>query len=184
MEFMASLVRSLAWPTAVAVVVVVLRRSIGDALRRGVRRLKAGPVEVEFDEELAEVRDDLARSPELATVDTRPAPAGLGDELGRLVDLSPRTAVMEAFARIEASLRDRLAEAGVATPDRGGPALARLACQHRLISEESVRAVEGMAVLRNLAAHGRADEIDTARAEDYIALADAVLFALGDKPRS
>ena len=36
--------------------VIVLRRPIGVALGRGVRRLRAGPVEVEFDQELAEVR--------------------------------------------------------------------------------------------------------------------------------
>ena len=56
LAFIASLVHSLAWPAAIAVAVIVLRRPIGVALGRGVRRLRAGPVEVEFDQELAEVR--------------------------------------------------------------------------------------------------------------------------------
>jgi hypothetical protein len=34
----------------------VQERPIGGALGRGVQRLRAGPVEVEFDQELAEVR--------------------------------------------------------------------------------------------------------------------------------
>jgi hypothetical protein len=44
-------------------------------LDQGVRRLKAGPVEVEFDQLQAEVREELARSPELAGARI-PAPAG------------------------------------------------------------------------------------------------------------
>jgi len=64
--FVASLVHSLAWPAGVVAVVVVLRKHIEVALSRGVRRLTAGPVEVEFDQIQAEVREELARSPELA----------------------------------------------------------------------------------------------------------------------
>ena len=56
LAFIASLEHSLAWPAAIAVAVIVLRRPIGGALGRGVRRRRAGPVEVEFDQELAEVR--------------------------------------------------------------------------------------------------------------------------------
>jgi hypothetical protein len=64
--FVASLVHSLAWPAGVVAVVVVLRKHIGVALGRGLRRVKAGPVEVEFDQVQAQVQVDLARSPELA----------------------------------------------------------------------------------------------------------------------
>jgi hypothetical protein len=64
--FVASLVQSLAWPAGVLAVVIVLRKPIGVALGRGIRRVKAGPVEVEFDQLQAEVREELARSPELA----------------------------------------------------------------------------------------------------------------------
>jgi len=49
MAFVASLVHSLAWPAGIVVVVIVLRRPIGVVLGRGVRRLRAGPVEVEFE---------------------------------------------------------------------------------------------------------------------------------------
>ena len=56
LAFIASLVHSLAWPAAIAVAVIVLRRRIGGALGRGVRRARAGPVEAESGQELAEVR--------------------------------------------------------------------------------------------------------------------------------
>lgn len=55
-----------------------------------------------------------------------------------------------------------------------------------LISDETLSAVEGPSVLRNLAAHSHAGniDIDRARAHDYLALADAVLYALRAKPAS
>lgn len=73
--FVASLVHSLAWPAGVVTVVVFLRKPIRAVLSQALlRRLKAGPLEVEFDQIQAEVREDLARSPELTEAQV-PAPA-------------------------------------------------------------------------------------------------------------
>jgi len=41
----------------------------------------------------------------------------------------------------------------------------------------------GLGVLRNLSAHGRAGEVSGERAMDYLALADAVLYALRNPTR-
>jgi hypothetical protein len=140
--------------------------------------LRAGPVEVEFDQELAEVREELSRSPELAAPRVPPA-EGLPDELARLAEVSPRAAVLEAYARIERRLVEMLDSAdAVFNGKMGGRALARLAHDLDLISAETLAAIEGLAVLRNLAAHGASDDIGAERARDYLALADAVLYAL------
>ncbi len=185
LAFIASLVHSLAWPAGIVAVVIVLRRPIAVALGRGVRRLRAGPVEVEFDQELAEVREELRRSPELAA-EPQPALGSVAEELARLAEVSPRAAVLEAFARIEARLAELLDSSEVQHVRMGGRGLARLACDQGLISDETVAAVEGLSVLRNLAAHSLspADDIGAERARDYLALADAVLYALRAKPGS
>jgi hypothetical protein len=182
--FVASLVRSLAWPAGVLAVVIVLRRPIGVVLGQGVRRLKAGPVELEFDQLQAEVREELARSPELAEAQV-PGPAvGLPAELARLAEVSPQAAVLEAYKRIEVRLAEVLASAGVPPSSAmGGRALARMARQSDLISDETLAAIEGLSVLRNLTAHAGGD-IGVDRARDYLALADAVLYALRSKPSS
>lgn len=182
LAFVASLIHSLAWPAAVTAVVIVLRRPISAALGRGVHRVRAGPVEVEFDQELAEVREELRRSPELAAATPPVLPVSLREELARLAEVSPRAAVLEAFSRIERRLAELLDTAGVELERvLSGSGLARLAQRTGLISEETVTAVEGLSVLRNLAAHSPADDIGVDRARDYLALADAVLYALRAK---
>jgi hypothetical protein len=182
LAFAASLIHSLAWPAAVTAVVIVLRRPISTALGRGVHRVRAGPVEVEFDQELAEVREELRRSPELAAATPPVLPVSLREELARVAEVSPRAAVLEAFSRIEARLVQVLDNAR-AEPSQavGGRALARRAHAHGLISDETLAAIDGLSVLRNLAAHSPADEIGVDRARDYLALADAVLYALRAK---
>jgi len=187
LAFTASLVQSLAWPSSAGVIVVVLRKPIGAALQR-LSKAKVGPVEAEFDHELAEVRKELQRAPEAAQ-SVEGAGEGLvsmlslPEELTRLAEASPRAAVLEAFARIEARLAELLAEAGVEVIGaQSGVALARLAHRHELVSGETLNAVEGLAVMRNLAAHNPTDDISVERAREYLALADATLYPLRAKP--
>lgn len=107
------------------------------------------------------------------------------DELLQLADVSPRAAVMEAFARIEGRLSDLLEEHG-ASPDRkvGAVTLAHTASALSLISSETLDSVEGLSVLRNISAHNNKDNISVERVLDYLALADAVLYALRHRPSS
>jgi hypothetical protein len=185
LAFIASLVHSLAWPAGVVAVVTVLRRPIGVALSRGIRRARFGPVELEFDQLQAEVREELRRSPDLAEADVPALAAGLREELARLAEVSPPAAVSAAYARIEARLVEVLDSAGAPSASAvGGRALALLARRHELISDETLTAVEGLSVLRDLTAHGVGDTIGAERARDYLALADAVLYALRAKPPS
>jgi hypothetical protein len=70
--------------------------------------------------------------------------------------------------------------AGVESGRLGGKALATLARRHELISDETLTAIEGLSVLRNIAAHSPTD-FGAARARDYLALADAVMYTLHPK---
>ena len=185
--FVASLVQSLAWPAGVVAVVIVLRKPIAAVLGQGVRRLKAGPVEVEFDQLQAEVREELARSPELAEAPVPASVPSLREELSRLAEISPPSAVMEAFKRIEYRLVEivEMSDSPGTPPRRtlGSLGLARMARERDLISDETLAAIQGMSVLRNLVAHSGGD-ISVDRARDYLALADAVLYALRPKSSS
>ncbi len=176
LEFIAALVKALAWPVVVVVVVLLFRRQLAKLLGQPLRSLRAGPLEANWDLQAAELRTELADS-------TSPGPdgsSGATTDLAPLAATAPVAAVLQAFSRIEDRLHELLAD----EPGRGSALqLARRASDLRLISPEAVRAVEGAAVLRNLVAHGGPTDLDEPRARDYLALVDAVLFALHSPPR-
>jgi hypothetical protein len=104
-----------------------------------------------------------------------------------VAERAPGAAVMEAFSILERALRQKLQATNIdAEPDVriGAVGLARIAAREGLITDETLRAVEGVAVLRNLAAHGHEREISPERAREYLTLMDAVLYALDATPPS
>ena len=102
-QFIASLVHSLAWPAAVIVPAVVFRKQIGGLLDSPMRRLRAGPVEVEFERVFARVEADVP-------IDTPPSEreSGVTSELSELAKRVPSAAILEAFSRVEHRLRELL----------------------------------------------------------------------------
>ncbi len=176
LEFIAALVRALAWPGVVLVVVLMFRLQLAKLLARPLRSLRAGALELNWDLRAAELQTELDDSPNSG----QEGPSGATADLASLAAATPVAAVLQAFGRIE----DRLRELLVDQPGPGSAVqLARRAANLDLISPEAVKAVEGAAVLRNLAAHGESTDLDEARAQDYLALVDAVLFALSRPPR-
>lgn len=175
-EFAASLVGSLAWPVVVFAVAVLFRRQIATLLVRPFSSLKAGPVEVVWDREIAEVEAEIGDSglPGAPRIDGAPS----SEQLAEVARIAPAAAVVQAFARVETQLRQLLVDADL-DPGRGSAMqLARRAQEAGLVQPETVRAIEGIAVLRNLAAHGHDTELDESRALDYLALTDAVSYAV------
>lgn len=179
-EFTAGLVSSLAWPVVVLIVAVLFRRQISALLARPLTSLKAGPLEAVWDRQVAEVEAELPGPP--------PTPGGSGSPGGmhRFRDVAraaPVAAVLGAFAELEEQLRQILSEAGVDAGRGGAVQMARRAQEAGLVRPETVKALEGAAVLRNLAAHGQAGDLDEARALDYLSLVAAVSYALTHRPQ-
>jgi len=109
--------------------------------------------------------------------------SSIGD-LTEIAESTPRAAVVEAFIRIETELVQILTTAGLLADTRpmGARQLALMALDNDLITAESANAIEGLAVMRNLAVHGGDDgQLDQQRALEYLHLAEAVLFALRSK---
>lgn len=185
LTFISSLVGSLAWPLTVIGVALFFRRTIKETLARPLRRVKAGPFEAEWEAKVVEAFVDVAESPE-----TGAPPPGrdlVSERLRPVAEQLPAAAVMAAYAEIEEALRRHLTLAGNVEPDRRPMAarqMAIIAEEHGIISRQTASAIEGATVLRNLAAHGRASEIDRPKALDYLTLADAILYAIeaGKKP--
>jgi hypothetical protein len=179
-QFIASLVSSLAWPGAIIVLALLFRRQLRQLLSGPLKRLKAGPsgLELEFDRLISEAQAQVEPAPDVAELE---APESAVADLAEVARASPAAAVLDGFARVEQELRERLRAAGDPRADnkRGALMLARAALDAKLITPETMEAIRGMAVLRNLAAHGGAADLSEDRAREYLALADAVLFAIG-----
>lgn len=175
LEFIASL----AWPVTVLAIALLFRKQIDDMLSGRLTRFKAGPFEANWERTIVEVESDLG---ETATPELAAPGVGLVAELASLAERSPATAVLEAYARLEKALRHLVdnppVDVHLDSSLFGAPALAQTAHRGGRIRHETVQAVEGVSVLRNLVAHGHAGEVTIERAKDYLALVDAVLFAV------
>lgn len=137
--------------------------------------MKAGPLEVVWDREIAEAEAEVEPRPHAA--DLSAVAVSFTDPLRTVARVAPAAAVLQAFADLEAQLRQLLE---LAMLDARGTArqMGRRALDAGLIQPETMSAIDGAAVLRNLAAHGRQAELDERRALDYLALVDAVSYAI------
>jgi hypothetical protein len=181
-QFIASLASSLAWP-AVALALGLLvwfkradlvrlsKEYSGDA-RRPLRRLRAGPLELEWDKLIEKTADTVEGIDSEAPVPADESTIDIG------LANSPVAVVLEAFARVENSLRHLLTVAG--RPSSGGiAALSQDAWRNGLISEEVFDAIYNLNRLRSTAAKRvGAAEISTDQAKEYTQLASRVLAAI------
>ena len=179
LQFVVDVIKALAWPAAIVAIVVFLRRPLGDILRQlasGLRRLRAGQSDAEFDRIVGQTKAELT-----ATVSARgPTPSmPVLLRFATTAEEDPAAAVAQAFESVEAGLRGLLGSSGKLVPVGGGDptAVARFARDQGLVPESIVRAVDGVVTLRNSVA---ADPARATRdhAVTFLALVDALLFAI------
>jgi len=176
MDFVASLVGSVAWPVSFVVAVLVFREQLVSLLSGQLQRLKAGPLEMEFFERVAVLHAEL----DTGFAELRPGYSSIfTDSLGHLAITAPAEAVLQAHEQLEGRLRQLLRESGY-DPEQawGMRRLVGEAHTRNLVSDELARVVDGVTVLRNLAAHGHARDLSSERASEYLALMDTILYSL------
>ena len=173
-QFIASLAHSLGWPVAVVVLALTFRRQLSRLVDSPLSRFRAGPVEFEFQRQLAELETQVES--------VAPAPGddadGVSPELRELARRVPDAAIFEAFGQVEERLRELIRESGHEPAAVGAVALARVARGRDLITAETVKAIEGLAVMRNLAAHNRSTGLAADQALEYLDIVHAVLYTL------
>lgn len=172
----AEFISSIAWPLVVLVIALIFRAPLTEALRTASGALSAGPFRLEWKRQAEAVEADLGRPPSISK-------GHIGGAAGRLDEIaavSPTGAVVEAFGQIENALRTLLAAKGVEEVDRlwSVRRLAVIAAEKGLITAETKDAIDGLSVMRNLAAHGGQDDITPQRAHEFVALAQGVLYAI------
>lgn len=102
LTFIAQIIGALAWPSAVITIFLALRRPIRD-LMPFIHKLKWKEVEIEFGKQVKEISAELVQ--ELPLGDDALA-ASADESLLRLVEVSPRAAVLEAWRGVELAALD------------------------------------------------------------------------------
>lgn len=179
LEFIASLVASLAWPVAIVVAVLVLRRQIPDVLR-ALRKVKISGFELELERTRVDVQEALSTRP--GSEDA--ASDGEADDLTlRASQRDPIASILGSYSALEDELRKRLALAGIGDTDKkSGVQLVALGVSQGIFTEASAEAVRRVSVMRNLAAHGRGERVTVREAVEYAALVEATIYSLRASP--
>jgi hypothetical protein len=168
------------WPVAIVAIVVFLRRPIVDILMQlasGLRRLRAGQSDAEFDRIAGQMKAELTAS--VSAGGSSPGAIPVLLRFATVAEDDPASAMPQAFGSVEVALRELLGSSGKLVPvGTGDPtAVARFARDQGLVPESVVRAVDGAVTLRNFAAADPA-RVTRDHAVKYLALIDALLFAI------
>jgi hypothetical protein len=169
LAFIAKLVEALAWPVAALVLVVLLRREV-IALAPFIRKLKAGPLEAEFEREVRELRTavETARSEV-----TGPEPSWqLSAE--KLAQVNPRSAILEAWRQTELAAMRALKDRRPGTSEqelRSTREILRLLGDSQIATPEEVALLNQMRFLRNQAGHVESFQPTYEAAMNFVQLA-------------
>lgn len=184
MEFIVELVKPLAWPIAVLIAVILLRKEI-KVLFSVVRKLKAGPLEAEFDREVKELRAEVEKD---LPLDTARAAAqdqryySQRQKLIQLAQVNPRSAIIEAWLGVEFAAQRALQQVGRPTQQYASPlALSRNLAKSEVLDPELLSVFQDLRALRNQAVHLADSHPSQEAALNYIDLALRIQAALETK---
>ncbi len=171
MEYFAAIIESIAWPLAVLVIVVMMRKPIKDLMRL-IATVKYRDFEVTFREELKEARAEAEDS----GIDISGTRLDENDQIFKLVEISPAAAILEAWKRIEIAARNKVAD--LVKDQEALEKAQRYPLQYLEISgsliPSTVEAIRRLRSLRNHAAHGKELGITKTSAIEYVIMANAI----------
>lgn len=176
-----SLIEAAFWPATVLILAFGFRKPVAELIQR-ITAIRAPGVELEAEARAnaaAAVATAVAES--VAAKDASPSveSAAKLNHLRALADVQPTTAILQGYETLESVLR-RILEAANLADDQSHlpPASVRKAAAHGLVEESSIAAVDGLAVMRDLVAHGGSAQVSTRDAHSYISLVTAAIYAI------
>lgn len=161
LDFISSLVNSLAWPVAIVILVFIFRSPL-QKLLEGLTRLRYGELEMNFKQEMQNIKDqattagiELEPKTTPAKTTTRDSAEIITDAL-KLVEEFPEPAVVLAWTAVEHELLQVGLRFDIPTSSRGynppGRAI-RFLREHGQLESEACDILDRMRILRNAAAH-------------------------------
>jgi hypothetical protein len=171
LTFAIRLIEAVTWPVAAGIILLVFRPEVRQLLSL-VRKLKAGPLEAEFEREIREISQEEARGATTPEIEKKPDP--IKTTLIELAEQHPRSAILEAWRRVEAAVVAAAVTNAIRlpSPDASAPvrAISELARQE-LVSPGDLALFHDLRGLRNQAAHVEAFEPSADAVLEYVQLA-------------
>jgi len=171
LSFASKIIESLAWPIASVSLVMLLREEIGK-LAPFLKKLKAGPVEAEFERDVRALQES-APAPKKEG-NAKPTDTASENFLFQLAELHPRSAILESWVRVEAAARALLHSKAIPVSKPGylpAASLAEPLAEHKFITQGQVTLFHELRRLRNEVAHAQGFEPTLESARAYIDLA-------------
>jgi len=184
LQFISSVIGSLAWPATVATLVVLLREPVKRILLT-LTRLKYKDLELDFGRELKQL-EEKAKAIEVRPTKQPPAvtPAKKDSlqllvEAERLSDDFTEPSVALAWSAVEDELLAAVMRLTISPdypPHNSAMKNAEMLAQQKVIDPQTLDVLKRMRNLRNIAvhAHGGLGEVTTDQAREFIALARGV----------
>lgn len=166
--FIAALVKSLAWPAMVLILVLLLRKELRGLIPL-LTKLKYKDIELEFGRKVEQLQARVAV--ELPEPKAPALPPGPLERMARLAEASPRAAVLEAWRELEVAATERVRRAVIAAggdPSKMRPpeVLSELQ-KDKTLSRTAAEMLPVLRELRNRAAHAPEFAISSESALNY-----------------
>lgn len=172
LSFISTVIDSVAWPAAVIILVLLLRKPISNLIPL-LQKLKYKDLELEFGRRIEEAKEEAATElpPE---IDILALPSADRDNLAQLAAISPRAVVTEAWRKVETAALDAAERHAVALPYRHARSpvqVIRALQKAGLVGQGKMPLFEDLRVLRNEAAHAPEFALSPDSAIEYASLA-------------
>lgn len=172
LTFISKLIESLAWPSVLIVVLLIIRKEL-PAIAKSLRRFKYKDVELEFGESAKAVANETkAVLPEPTNNAQLPIEQKLAAEsrLEAIADIAPRAAILEAWLLVEAAAADVIQKKSLGNLSTyPGPLRLRETLQKGdILNDRQVAVFEQLRKLRNDAVHVPDAEFTRDAAINYI----------------
>ncbi len=171
--FIAQIINTMAWPLVVIFIIYQLKDRLAELLPR-LKKLKHKDTELEFSEKLNELAiESEASKEETKSIDKKPEIDEQYNFLLKLSEISPRSAVLEAYRVLETASAKAVAKAYPELESKQifNPMQIQKMLQGKVLSKKQLHQLNELRKLRNQAAHMEEFELKNMPIEAYIDIA-------------
>jgi len=185
LSFIASIIRSLAWPMVVALVVIVFRTTLNRTLL-SLNQLNYKGFDAKFGEQVARAKGEFdSDSHKPKTKEDIEGATENRQYFQILAETSPRAALLEAWFPFEVAISRIALKLGISQRDRPTqmPDIIDGLKRQGILTDEEARAVSRLRAIRNEAAHSPVTDLSPENVAEYASLLHEIKEAMESKEK-